>query len=66
MLKAEKLFHIMEDKYGNVVSIMLFEEKGEHIIEINGTEWLRAKDYGRAVILYKMLIEHITEYTSLI
>lgn len=54
------------DKFGNIVPVSLFEENEEHIIEINGKEWLRTNDYIHATILFSMIREHLTEYTSLI
>ena len=34
----------------------------EHIISIDGVEWVRTDNYVHATVLFNMIADHITEY----
>jgi hypothetical protein len=34
----------------------------EHIISIDGVEWVRTNNYVHATVLFNMIADHITEY----
>ena len=54
----------IEIKDGFTIPIEVHEESGEHVISIDGTEWVRTKNYMHATVLFNMLAEHVTEYVN--
>lgn len=42
--------------------IVLFEDEGEYLIEVDGVEWLNTEQPHHAVVLFEMMKEHLTEY----
>lgn len=60
----EKEVLIIIDEDGNTIPAKVREEDGEHIITIDGVEWVRTENYMHATVLFNMMVEHITEYMT--
>ena len=56
--------NIVIDEVGNTIPIKVREEDGEHIITIDGVEWVRTRNMTHATVLFTMMCEHITEYMT--
>lgn len=56
--------NIVIDEVGNTIPIKVREEDGEHIITIDGVEWVRTRNMTHATVLFNMMYEHITEYMT--
>lgn len=55
---------LIEIRPGFSIPIEVHEENGEHIISIDGTEWVRTKNYMHATVLFNMLANHVAEYVN--
>lgn len=60
----EREEQIIIDESGNTIPIRVREEDGEHIITIDGVEWVRTTNITHATVLFALMYEHITEYMS--
>lgn len=57
---VEKNIYIHKTK--NTVPIKVEEIDGEHIITIDGIEWVRTTNMVHAAVLFNMMHDHITDY----
>lgn len=53
---------IVIDEQGNTIPIVVELVEGEHIISVDGVEWLRTANMTHAAVLFNMMAEHLTEY----
>lgn len=58
----EVMIEIDEEGTQIPVRVELIDE--EHIITIDGVEWVRTDNQVHATVLFNMIIDHITEYVS--
>ena len=49
---------------GTNIIVKVDEVDGEHIIWIDGVEWVRTTNYVHAAVLFNMIADHITEYVN--
>ncbi len=49
---------------GIELPVSVEEIDGEHIITIDGVEWVRTENYVHAAVLFNMICDHIGEYVS--
>ena len=49
---------------GATITVKVDEVDGEHIIWIDGVEWVRTTNYVHAAVLFNMIADHITEYVN--
>ncbi len=49
---------------GGTIPIEVKEEKGVHIITVDGVEWVRTESYLHSTILYNMMCDHLTDYMN--
>ena len=47
---------------GGTIPIEVKEEKGVHIITVDGVEWVRTESYMHSTVLFNLMCDHITEY----
>lgn len=57
----EKMIEIAN---GKQIPVKVWEEDGEHIIAIDGVEWVRTDNRVHAAVLFNMIADHITEYMT--
>jgi hypothetical protein len=50
------------DEKGNTITVRVEQIGEEHVITIDGVEWVRTGNYVHATVLYNMISDHITEY----
>lgn len=55
---------IVIDEEGHTIPIKVREENGEHIVTVDGVEWVRTRNITHATVLFSMMYEHLTEYMS--
>ena len=53
---------VVIDEEGNTITVRVEQVGEEHIITIDGVEWVKTENYVHATVLYNMISEHITEY----
>lgn len=49
---------------GVEITVEVDEIDGEHIVWIDGVEWVRTKNRVHAAVLYNMICDHIGEYVN--
>ena len=49
---------------GIEISVEVDEVDGEHIIWIDGVEWVRTENRVHAAVLFNMICDHIGEYMN--
>lgn len=49
---------------GKEIPVKVEQVGDEHIISIDGVEWVRTKNKMHATVLFEMIVDHITEYMS--
>ena len=47
-----------------VIPIEVKESEGQHIITIDGVEWIKIDNQVHAAVLFNMIADHITEYMN--
>jgi hypothetical protein len=47
---------------GFYIEVKVEPVEDEHIISIDGVEWVRTDNYVHATVLFNMIADHITEY----
>ncbi len=62
IMRNEK--QIVIDDQGNTIPIVVELVEGEHIISVDGVEWLRTANMTHAAVLFNMMAEHLTEYMT--
>lgn len=55
---------IVIDEAGHTIPVKVFGEGDEHVITVDGVEWVRTKNQMHATVLFNMMADHITEYMN--
>ena len=58
--REEKIF-ITDDAY---IPARIYPDGNEHIIEIDGVEWVRTKNPTHAAVLFQMMVDNIVDYVD--
>lgn len=49
---------------GNAIPVSVNRYGNEHIIKVDGVEWVRTINQTHAAVLFNMIADHITEYVT--
>lgn len=52
------------DEKGNTITVRVEQINDEHVITIDGVEWVRTENQVHATVLFHMIADHITEYMT--
>lgn len=57
----EEKIYITEDAY---IPARIFPDGTDHVITIDGVEWVRTKNPTHAAVLFQMMVDNIIDYVD--
>lgn len=49
---------------GGEIPITLYKDVQEFVIDVDGVEWVALYDYTHAVVIFQMMVDHLTDYMN--